>query len=51
MQNDIKDRLESIELNIAILNEQLLILNDALTTLEIQFEIQSMKKVDHENII
>ena len=51
MLNDINDRLSKIENNIAILSEQLLILNDALTTLEIQLEIQSIKKVDHENII
>jgi hypothetical protein len=51
MLNNINDRLSKIENNIAILSEQLLILNDALTTLEIQLEIQSIKKVDHENII
>lgn len=51
MKNDINSRLEHIETNISILSQQLLILNDALTDLETKFEIQSIQKVDHENII
>ena len=51
MKNDIKSRLEHIETNISILSQQLLILNDALTDLETKFEIQSIQKVDHENIV
>lgn len=51
MKNDINSRLEHIETNISILSQQLLILNDALTDLETKFEIQSVQKVDHENIV
>lgn len=51
MKNDINSRLEHIKTNISILSQQLLILNDALTDLETKFEIQSIQKVDHENII
>ena len=50
MKNDITSRLEHIETNLSILSQQLLILNDALTDLETKFEIQSIQKVDHENI-
>jgi uncharacterized coiled-coil protein SlyX len=51
MKNDIETRIIKIETTISILSEQLLILNDALTDFEIKLELQSIQKVENENII